>query len=86
MTDVTDTLTIRREIPFAIDGRPYATDEVRHKASELLRMAGLDPAIYDLGEIERREPGRTKRYNDDDIVNVTKGARFVSIRQRGPVA
>ena len=32
------------------------------------------------------DPGHPKRFNDDEIVEVKMGARFVSIRQRGPVA
>ena len=41
----------RRRIPFTIDGEPFTTDDLSQRASELLRLAGLDPAIFDLGEL-----------------------------------
>ena len=75
-----------RSIPFTIDGQPFTTDDISQRASALLRLAGLDPASYDLGELQGKEQPQTKRYDDDDIVNIEKDARFVSIRQKGPVA
>ena len=76
----------RREIPFTIDGKPYTTDDPSQRASALLHLAGLDPAIFDLGELVGKEHPEPKRYDDDEIVTVTKDARFVSIRQKAPVA
>ena len=84
MTDRQD--AFRRSIPFTIDGQPFTTENRRQKASTLLRLAGLDPANYDLGELEDKERPHTKRYEDDDIVAIEKDARFVSIRQKGEVA
>ncbi len=76
----------RRRIPFTIDGQPFTTDDLSQRASELLRLAGLDPAIFDLGELEGKERPQTKRFADDEIVNIVKDARFISIRQSAPVA
>ncbi len=76
----------RRRIPFTIDGQPFTTDDLSQRASELLRLAGLDPAIFDLGELEGKERPQTKRFVDDEIVNIVKDARFISIRQSAPVA
>ena len=78
--------SFRRSIPFTIDGEPFATSDPSQKASELLRLAGLDPANYDLGELQGKEQPLTKRYNDDELVVIEKDARFVSIRQKAPVA
>ena len=76
----------RRRIPFTIDGQPFTTDDLSQRASELLRLAGLDPAIFDLGELVGKERPQTKRFVDDEIVNIVKDARFISIRQSAPVA
>ena len=76
----------RRRIPFTIDGQPFTTDDLSQRASELLRLAGLDPAIFDLGELVGKERPQTKRFADDEIVNIVKDARFISIRQSAPVA
>ena len=76
----------RRSIPFTIDGQPYTTDNFSQTASDLLRLAGLDPATYDLGELRGRERPETRRFADDELVKIEKDARFVSIRQKGDVA
>lgn len=86
MTELSDVLDIGRLIPFTIDGTRYETDQVRQRAAALVRLAGLDPAAFDLGEIKGNDSRRTRRYNDDDVVTIRKGARFVTIRQSAPVA
>ena len=86
MSEITQTVSTRREIPFTIDGQPYKTKDYSQKAWELLRLAGLDPANYDLGELEGKDQPKTRRYDDDELVEIEKDARFVSIREKGPVA
>lgn len=76
----------RRHIPFTIDGQPFSTDDLSQRISALLRLAGLDPAIFDLGEVVGKERPQTKRFADDETVNIVKDARFISIRQSAPVA
>ena len=76
----------RRSIPFTIDGQPYTTADLSQTAADLLRLAGLDPATYDLGELRGKERPETKRFADDEMVEIEKDARFVSIRQKGDVA
>ena len=80
------TNSVRRSIPFTIDGQPFTTDDISQRASALLRLAGLDPANYDLGELIGKDQPEPKHFDDDDVVEITKDARFVSIRQKGPVA
>ena len=84
MTDQADAGASRRLIPFTIDGVSYETDELRQRAADLLKLAGLDPALFDLGEVPKEGPPR-KPFADDEIVVIHKGARFVSIRQSAPV-
>jgi hypothetical protein len=76
---------IEKPVEFTIDGRPYSTTDRRQPAADLLRLAGLDPALYDLGELRGQRP-KPVRYADDDAVEIRQGARFVSIRQRADVA
>ena len=78
--------SLGRSIPFTIDGQPFTTDDVSQRASALLHQAGLDPTNYDLGELQGKDRPETKRYDDDEVVEITKDARFVSIRQKGPLA
>ena len=49
MTNSSNIASIRRHIPFTIDGQSFTTDDLSQRASALLRLAGLDPAIFDLG-------------------------------------
>lgn len=72
------------EVAFSIDGQHYTTCDRRQPARDLLILAGLDPAMFDLGEIGR--PGRTRRYSDDETVKIRAGTRFVSIRECADVA
>ena len=76
----------QRSIPFTIDGKPYTTDDISQTAADILKLAGLDPAKYDLGELQGKERPDTKRFTDNELVEIEKDARFVSIRQKGPVA
>ncbi len=76
---------IRRPIEFTIDGRPYSTSDHRQPAGDLLRLAGLDPDNFDLGELKGQRPDPV-RYRDDETITVRKNARFVSIRHRANVA
>ena len=50
MNDSSNIEPIRRRIPFTIDGQPFTTDDLSQHASALLRLAGLDPATFDLAE------------------------------------
>ncbi|MDE0128872.1 MAG: hypothetical protein OXQ86_04825 [Gammaproteobacteria bacterium] len=86
MNELSNIEKIRRRIPFTIDGQPFRTDDLSQPASALLRLAELDPSIFDLGELVGKEHPHTKRFADEEIVAITKDARFVSIRQSAPVA
>jgi hypothetical protein len=74
-----------REIPFTIDGQQFTTSDRRQPAADLLRLAGLEPAMFDLGELRGQRP-QTKRFADDELVKIRPNARFVSIRHCADVA
>ncbi len=76
---------LRRSIEFTIDGRPYKTGDPEQRAADLLRLGGLDPARFDLGELKGHRPDPV-RYTDDTLVEIHNKARFVGIRQRADVA
>lgn len=76
---------LHRRIEFSIDGKTYHTTVHRQPAADLLRLAGLDPARYDLGRLHGHGH-HPHRFGDDEIVEIHPGDRFVSIRQRADVA
>lgn len=92
MTDQAQFEPSRLPITFTVDGQPFSTgdfadEKERHPASEILRLAGLDPNAYDLGEIrDKDQPGSTERFSANDSIDIEKGARFVTIRHEAGVA
>jgi hypothetical protein len=83
-TNVTE---LHRPIDFTIDGRPERTTVPRQTAADLLRLVGLDPAFYDLGELHGHGHGQPPtRFHDDQIVDIHQSDRFVSIRCHADVA
>ena len=86
MSDSSTPEISKRAIPFTVDGKRYTTEDVSQRASSILELAGLDPAKFDLGEIEGKEHPQTRRFQDQDLVEIRKDAQFVSIRQKAPVA
>lgn len=77
---------IDRKIPFTIDGESYTTDKPVQPAFALLQLAGLDPKTFDLGELVGKDHPSTKRFVDEEMVEIDKDARFISIRQSAQVA
>lgn len=74
-----------KTISFTIDGRPYVTADGKQPARDLLQLAGLDPSGYDLAELRGGSP-KPNRFEDDEVVHIKDGAKFISIRQRAEVA
>ena len=72
-------------VRITIDGRPFEVEPGRHEtASDLLQLAGLNPAGYDLAEVLGH--GQIRQFRDDQVVDVRAHEKFVSIRQSAPVA
>lgn len=67
-----------KPVHFVIDGQPFDTTELRQTANAVLRMADLDPTVFDLGELssDRRV---AETFAADEIVEIRQGAQFVSI-------
>ncbi len=72
-------------VPITIDGRRYEVEEGRHLTpAQLLQLAGLDPAGYELGRLVGH--GEVRKFADDEVVDVRAEEKFVSVRQTAPVA
>jgi hypothetical protein len=65
-------------VSFTIDGVEYSTDDRRQPASDLLRLAALDPADHDLARVVGQGQVE-KRYADSEEVEITPRARYISI-------
>lgn len=73
-----------RSVTFTIDGRTFTVDDAHQTAADLLRLAGLDPELYDFARM-RSGNAEPKRFKDDQPVQIHDGDEFVSIRQRAEV-
>lgn len=73
-----------KELKFSIDGVEYSTRDDDQEAAALLRLAGVDPAQYDLAKIKHN--GETKVYRDETVIDLKDGEAFVTVRQSAPVA
>jgi hypothetical protein len=72
-----------RPVHFTIDGKPHTVDDPEQTAAALLRLAGFDPAHYDLARVRPGE--KPKRYSGDEPVRVHEGEEFITIRHSAPV-
>lgn len=81
---MTDERKPRKKITITIDGQPFVTRDDDQEAASLLRLAGVDPAQYDLAKIKRN--GETKIYRDEKVLGLEDGDAFVTVRQSAQVA
>jgi hypothetical protein len=65
-------------VMFTIDGVEYTSDDRRRPAGELLALAGLTAEEHDLARVVGHGQVE-KRFQDDEIVQLTPGAKFVSV-------
>ena len=73
----------RKLIHFTIDGNAYTTSDDDQEAASLLRLAGLDPNLYDLAR--RNKDGETKTIKDSKVVEIKDGDAFFTVRQSATV-
>lgn len=74
----------RRKLRFTIDGESHSTYDDDQTAAALLRLAGVDPAGYDLARI--LPEGGTETFRDEEIVEIKDGDEFVTAKHVGGVA
>ena len=73
-----------KKITISIDGQTFTTRDDDQDAASLLRLAGVDPAQYDLAEIKHN--GEPKVYRDEKVIHLKDGDAFVTVRQSAQVA
>ncbi|GAA2239849.1 hypothetical protein GCM10010413_46970 [Promicromonospora sukumoe] len=74
----------REKVRFTIDGESHSSYDDDQSAAALLRLAGVDPASYDLARI--RPSGDTELFRDDQLVKIKSGDEFVTAKHVGGVA
>lgn len=74
----------QKPVRYTIDGRPFKGPR-KQKARRLLRQAGLKPDGYDLAEVEC-EGDDPHVFDDNEVVCIDPGDRFISIREQATVA
>jgi hypothetical protein len=74
----------QKTIHITIDGRAFTLEDRHHTAAELLGLAGLPAAGYDLTRV--RAHGHVETFRDAQEINVKDGDVFVSVNQQGTVA
>ncbi|WP_435771395.1 hypothetical protein [Nocardioides sp. SYSU DS0651] len=74
----------RKKLTIIIDGQRYTTRDDDQEAASLLRLAGADPAQYDLARIKNN--GEYKVFRDERVLDLEDGDEFVTVRQSAPVA
>ena len=73
-----------RPVRISIDGQDFSIEDRHYTAAELLALAGLPAAGYDLTRVGKH--GRVETFRDEQKVNVRDGDIFVSVNQQGTVA
>jgi hypothetical protein len=73
-----------KKLTISIDGVKYTTRDDDQEAASLLRLAGVDPAQYDLAKIKHN--GEPKVYRDEKVLDLKDGDAFVTVRQSAQVA
>ena len=65
-------------VTFTIDGVEFSSDDRRQTAAELLSLAEVDPIDHDLARVLGQ--GQVEHpFADADEIQITPGAKFVSI-------
>lgn len=70
----------RPKIRITIDGKEYTTRDDDQEAASLLRLAGRDPKLYNLGRLV--PGGEPEEIKDGKVIVLKDGDAFISIKQR----
>lgn len=79
-----DKFVTRHKVLFTIDGDSHATFDDDQTADALLRLAGVNPADYDLARVGAN--GTVEPFTDDQLVKIQDGDQFVTAKHVGGVA
>jgi hypothetical protein len=67
----------RKKLSITIDDKRYTTRDDDQECASLLRLAGLDPDVYDLAKKKRN--GAIHVYRDGIVIDLEDGDEFVSV-------
>lgn len=73
-----------KQVHLTIDGRPITVENRHYTAAQLLALAGLPAAGYDLTRV--RKHGEVETFRDEQKVNIKDDDVFVSVNRQGTVA
>lgn len=86
----------RHKVHFTIDGEAHTSFDDDQTAAALLRLAGVDPAAYDLARVSSGPAaghggghggaGTPETFADEQLVTIHDGDEFVTAKHAGPVA
>lgn len=79
-----DKFVTRQKVRFTIDGESHTSFDDDQEAAALLRLAGVDPAGYDLARII--PTGGSETFHDGAVVKIKDGDEFVTAKHVGGVA
>lgn len=74
----------REKVHFTIDGQTHTSYDDDQTAAALMRLAGVDPAGYDLARVLPN--GTTEPFSDQQIVKIKNHDEFVTAKHVGGVA
>jgi hypothetical protein len=66
----------QQPLTITLDGREYTVEDRRQPAADVLRLAGLDPADYDLLRMVGKD--QDKRYHDQEEVQLVPHGKYLS--------
>ncbi len=78
-----DTFRVRALIHFTVDGQEFESYDDDREASSLIRLAGLDPASYDLAR--KHANGQPEVFRDDEVIRIANGDKFTTSKHMGEV-
>jgi hypothetical protein len=64
-------------VSFTLDGVEYTVEDRRQRAADVLGLAGLDPADYDLLRVVGK--GKEQRFRDEEEVQLVPGGQYLSL-------
>lgn len=67
----------RNRLKITINDQTYTTRDDDQEAAALMRLAGVNPAKYDLAK--ERKNGELKVYADDKVIDLEDGDEFVTV-------
>lgn len=66
-----------KKLKITIDSESYTTRDDDQEGAALVRLAGLDPASYDIAKVKAN--GELHVYRDGEVIDLADGEKFVTV-------